>query len=134
MYPMPMYPFQDLETGVETELFYAMDDAPPIGGQVTRKGRKLRRLVCSVQMAPTPDRRHTSRSLPRNWGREKINDPKGLEVDRDTGERFNWGKGYADRYDAVGRPQFDSQAEIDRAEARANNSPEADTGFKGYNK
>lgn len=71
---MPLYPFEDVETGARVEEFLSMSQAPEIGSVVEIDGRRLRRIVTAVavgQGAPSRSSAGKKRSLhmgPRHGG------------------------------------------------------------------
>ena len=63
---MPLYEFEDVETGEPVEEFFHMDDAPSIGVVISLDGRKLRRLVSRQQKPRTRSWEFVAWSLPEN--------------------------------------------------------------------
>lgn len=109
---MAEYRFQN--AAGETRYFsFPMSEAPPIGSKLRREGKTWRRVIEPV--APgvkiQGDRRFTSTAAPLHWGQTQD-------------EQGNWHGGYAPRYDAMGRAQFTSHAEIEDAMARARHDGE----------
>lgn len=89
---MPLYDFEDVETGEHVSIHQSMHDAVHFGEVVEIAGRKLRRLI---QMGQPPIVRagvtHVSNSLP------------------------EWTPG-AHSYEADGTPRIDGQRDIDKIE------------------
>ena len=84
---MPQYSFKTQSTGKIVELFFNMADAPMIGEEVDVVGMKLVRVPDLPQVDCKTDTHFTATSLPR------------------------WDKN-ADKHDAVGKPQFESQKAV----------------------
>ena len=97
---MPLYEFENVETGERVEHFFEVKDAPEIGAQVAVGTALVRRLPPSARIQPIFDRHFSSSALPRWWP-------------------------YHDRHDKkTGKCLFNSQREVDEALARANHHGE----------
>ena len=98
---MPLYEFQDVETGQCSEVYLPMAQAPEIGSETVISGRKLRRLVSHIEPAAKKTVEFRSVQLPNNWP-------------------------YARRHDENGRPYFSSRREVEESVQRSKDTS-ADT-------
>lgn len=96
---MPEYDFLDIDSGERVLLFSRMADAVEIGAEVTRDGRRLKRLAPTPGFTIKAGVAHVSNTLPRGWN------PDGSPVTPG-----------ASSYTPEGQPIIESQADISRIE------------------
>lgn len=93
---MPLYDFEDVDTGEAAEVFYMIADRPDLGAVIQHEGRKLRRVLIPPHLAPVRDFEFVSNALPR----ENVRNPK-------------W------PCDAKGRPRFRGKKDVAEYTARS---------------
>lgn len=96
---MPLYEFEDVETGERVEVFAQMADATPIGEEREIYGRRMRRVLSDLQFAPRQTVSFKSISLPDNWP-------------------------HARHHDSEGRPYFTNKHEVQESVKRSQDTPQ----------